>query len=295
MTSITSFSATATATAAPAGGVDAAAFEFLRSFLAAASAIQIEAGQEYLVDSRLGPVARQHGLADAAAVIAKLRAGATAKSPLGIDVIDAMTTNETSFFRDQHPFTDLIAHVIPELLAKKGPGSPLVIWCAACSSGQEPYTLAMLMHEHFPQLVAQRRVQILATDLSPTMVARTREGRYSQFEVNRGLPAKLLVSYFEQTDRDWTVRADIRAMVQSKVLNLLEPWVGIPKCDLVLVRNVLIYFPVEVKRSILDKVAHTALAPGGYLMLGSSESLLTTGADFETRRFERASFYQPRS
>jgi chemotaxis protein methyltransferase CheR len=277
---------------AAAACVSPTEFAFLRGFLLEKCAIQIEPGQEYLVDSRLSPVARQYQLPDIPAVIAQLRAGTSAA--LANDVIDAMTTNETSFFRDQHPFTDLVDHVIPDILAKKGPAATLTIWCAACSSGQEPYTLAMLLHENFPHLVSQRRVQILATDLSPTMVKRTQEGRYSQFEVNRGLPAKLMVTYFEQTGRDWTVRADLRSLILAKPMNLIAPFAGIPRCDLVLIRNVLIYFPTEVKKNILDRIASGVLTPDGYLMLGSSESLLTVGVDYETRRFERASFYQPR-
>lgn len=281
-----------TTTEARASSVTAVDFEYLRSFLAQRTAIQITPGQEYLVESRLDKVARQHGLPDVTAVLAKLKGGNPA---LAGDVIDAMTTNETSFFRDQHPFDDLVKHIIPDLLSKLGPAEPLTIWCAASSSGQEPYTLAIVLNEHFPDLVRRRKVRIVATDLSSTMVARTKEGRYSQFEVNRGLPAKHMLTYFQQQGRDWLVRSDLREMIDARSLNLLEPWTGIPRCDLVLLRNVLIYFPAEVKHKILVRVKEQVLKSSGYLLLGSSETMVGGPAVYQTCKLERATCYRPLS
>lgn len=269
--------------------VSPADFEYLRQFLAQKTAIQITPGQEYLVESRLDRVARQHNLADVTAVLAKLRTGNPA---LAADVIDAMTTNETSFFRDQHPFDDIVSHIIPDLLSKLPAADPLTIWCAASSSGQEPYTLAILLNEHFGDLVRRRKVRILATDLSATMVNRTREGRYSQFEVNRGLPAKYMITYFQQHGRDWQIRQDLRDMVDARLLNLLEPW-SIPRCDLVLVRNVLIYFPADVKARILARVKDQVLKPHGYLLLGSSETMVGGPAIYQTEKLSKATCYRP--
>ncbi len=273
-------------------GVTPADFDFLRGIIRDKSAIELDDGKEYLVDTRLAPVARQHELDGVAELVKKLRAGGAAA--LEIDVIDAMTTNETSFFRDRHPFKDLTEHLIPELLEDKKPGEPLTIWCAASSSGQEPYTLAILLHESFPELVQQRRIRMVATDLSPTMVKRTAEGRYSQFEVNRGLPAPFLLTYFEQEGRDWVARSDLRAMIEASELNLLHSWTGIPRCDLVLIRNVLIYFSIPTKKEILDRIADEVLKPDGYLMLGSSETTLNITDRYETRRFDRGSCYVPK-
>jgi len=270
--------------------VTAADFEFLRTFLAQKTAIQIAPGQEYLVESRLDKVARQHGLPDVTAVLGRVRSGNNA---VAADVIDAMTTNETSFFRDQHPFDDIVATIIPELLSKLGPAEPLTIWCAASSSGQEPYTLAILLNEHFGDLVRRRRVKIVATDLSPTMVTRTKEGRYSQFEVNRGLPAKHMITYFQQQGRDWIVRSDLRDMIDARQLNLLEPWSSIPRCDLVLMRNVLIYFPAEVKHKILARVKDQVLKPQGYLLLGSSETMVGGPHAYQTCKLAKATCYRP--
>jgi chemotaxis protein methyltransferase CheR len=270
--------------------VSATDFEFLRSFLAQRTAIQIAPGQEYLVESRLDKVARQHSLPDVSAVLAKLRAASPA---LANDVIDAMTTNETSFFRDQHPFDDIVTKIIPDLVSKLGPADPLTIWCAACSSGQEPYTLAILLNEHFGDLVRRRRVRIVATDLSSTMVGRTKEGKYSQFEVNRGLPAKHMITYFQQQGRDWQIRSDLRDLIDAKTMNLLEAWNGVPRCDLVLIRNVLIYFPAEVKHKILGRIKDQVLKPNGYLLLGSSETMVGGPPVYETSKLDKATCYRP--
>ena len=266
-------------------------FSFLQSLLKRKAGIEIAERQSYLIDARLPPVVRAHGLDGPPAVIAALRRGTDAE--LETDVIDAFTTNETSFFRDHHPFEDLTNEIIPELLDKRGPSGRLTIWCGAASSGQEPYTLAMILSETFPELVTQRRVKILATDLSRTMVQRIRDGRYSQLEVNRGLPAKMLLKYFEQDGRDWVASSDLRSMVDADVLNLLEPWPQVPPADLVLLRNVLIYFDNDTRRTILNRIASDVLRPDGYLLLGSSETLHTLDVPYTTRRFERGSCYQP--
>ncbi len=271
--------------------ISSADFAFLQALLKQKAGIELAERQDYLVESRLPPVARQYDLPDPASIIAKLRGAGDRE--LEIDVIDAFTTNETSFFRDHHPFDDLTNTIIPEILENRRPTEQLTIWCGASSSGQEPYTLAMILSEAFPDLVARRGARIVATDLSRTMVGRVKEGRYSQLEVNRGLPAKLLLKYFEQEGRDWVARPELRGMIDAKILNLLEPWPSIPRSDLVLLRNVLIYFDTDTRRGILTRIAKEVLKPDGYLLLGSSETILNLNVPYKTRRFDRGSCYRP--
>jgi len=268
-------------------------FEYLRVLVRTQSGIELEETHQYLVESRLPPIARQHSLSGISEVMRRVRQ--RGDKELEIDVIDAMTTNETSFFRDQHPFADLTEHLIPELLDAKPPGEPLTIWCAASSSGQEPYTLAILLNENFPELVRNREVKIIATDLSRTMAKRTAEGRYSQFEVNRGLPAPYLLKYFEQDGREWVISDDLRDLITTDEVNLLESWAPVPRCDLVLLRNVLIYFSTETKREILRRIRTEILRPYGYLMLGSSETLINLDEHWGKRRMEKGSCYRPES
>src|SRR5205814_3586563 len=217
-------------------------FEYIQELVRKRSAIVLEAGKEYLVESRLSTVARVEGFTSIDHLVAELR-----RSPgngLHRKVIEAMATNETAFFRDLHPFEALRVQLIPELMQRRQIQRQLTIWCAACSSGQEPYTIAMLLREHFPAL-AGWQVRILGTDLSSEVLDRARTGRYNQAEVNRGLPAAFLVKYFRKHNVEWQVVEDIRSMVEFVELNLNEAWSRVPSCDLVLMRNVLIYFDVE--------------------------------------------------
>ncbi len=247
------------------------------------------AGKEYLIESRLQPVARELGLDHATAVIAAIRGGdARAESA----AIEAMTTNETSFYRDQHPFESLASEVIPELVDSAG--GRLTVWNGACSSGQESYTLAMTIREHFPDLTLPGRTTIISTDVSPAMVERTAAGTYSRFEVNRGLPAEKAVSYFDQDGRNWVAKPELRSMNRAREMNLLEPWRGLPKCDLVLLRNVLIYFTPEKKREVLQRIRTDVLKPHGCLVVGSSETTVGIDDGFEPRRTAASTFYFPK-
>jgi chemotaxis protein methyltransferase CheR len=264
-------------------------FAFLRQMVRDRSAIVLDEGKDYLVENRLRPLARDHGVGSLRAVVERVR-----REPHGSlagAVVDAMTTNETSWFRDLHPFQAL-ADVVAELLATRPAGTGLTIWCAASSSGQEPYTVAMVLQERYPDLVAGRRVRIVATDLSPTMVRRTREGRYSQFEVNRGLPARYLVRHFRQDGKDWVINPEMRALVEARQLNLVESWAGIGRCDVVLIRNVLIYFSLETKRAILARIRRDVLVPGGFLFLGASETTLNVDDAYVRRDFGKSICYQ---
>jgi chemotaxis protein methyltransferase CheR len=266
-------------------------FLFLRDLLHRHSAIVIDTSKDYLVEARLGPLAKREGLGSITALVAKLRSEGAA-SPLLRRVIDAMTTNETLFFRDVHPFEALRDKLLPELLERRT-SHELNIWSAACSSGQEPYTIAMMLREGFPRL-ASWKVEILATDLSPTMIAKARKGLYGKIEVNRGLPLPLLAKYFEQQGSDYQISGDLRKMMSFRELNLAGPWPAMGPFDVVFLRNVLIYFDVETKKSILSRVVRL-LRPDGYLLLGAAETTLNLEERFERLQIDRAGCYRLRA
>ena len=276
--------------AAAEDGLTALDFDFLRELVLRRSAIVLDDGKGYLLESRLQPIVRQEGMGSFAQLVSVLRR--SPRSSLEARVVDAMTTNETSFFRDVHPFDSMV-----ELLSASPGGSSLTgqihIWCAAASSGQEPYSIAMTLLEKAPELA--RRTRILATDLSPTMVQRCREGRYSQLEVNRGMPARYLVKHFEQDGTEWVARPELRSMVDTRTANLAEPFPAIPRCDLVMLRNVLIYFSVDTKAEILGRIRRNVLKPGGVLMLGGSETTHNIDDGYERIEFGRTSCYRPRT
>jgi len=274
----------------PSGAIDTALstedLDFVRQLVLARSAIVLDEGKGYLVESRLAPIVRDDGLSSIGELVDLLRR--RPRSPLEGRVVDAMTTNETSFFRDVHPF-DALPAIIADLPG--GTAGSLTIWCAACSSGQEPYSIAMTIHEKLPHLAS--RVRILGTDLSPTMVERCRAGRFSQLEVNRGLPARLLVRYFDQEGTDWVAKPQLRSMIDARVGNLAEPLVGVPRSDLVMLRNVLIYFSLETKTEILARIRRDVLKPGGALMLGSSETTHNIDNAYERVEYGRGNCYRP--
>ncbi|QJR38197.1 protein-glutamate O-methyltransferase CheR [Gemmatimonas groenlandica] len=245
-------------------------FRFFRTFAETHTGIVLDADKEYLVESRLVPVARAHGFASLDAMAAALMK--RLPGALNKEVQEALTTNETSFFRDIHPFEMLRTVILPDVIARRRNDRSLTIWCAAASTGQEPFSVAMLIREHFPDLV-DWKIKFIATDLSRPVLARAREGLFSQLEVNRGLPAPLLVKYFTRQGAQWQLREDIRQMVEFRELNLLERWPALGKCDVVMMRNVLIYFDVETKREILAR-CRELMPAHGYLMLGSAETTL---------------------
>jgi chemotaxis protein methyltransferase CheR len=263
-------------------------FAVVAKLLLERSAIALEPGKEYLVESRLTPVARRHGLASVAEFIQRLRLSGA--NGLADEVVEAMVTTETSFFRDVHPFETLRKVVLPELIAARQPEKRLSIWCAAASSGQEPYTIALVLKEYFPEL-AGWQVLFRATDISQDMLRRCREGRYSQLEVNRGLPAALLVKYFRQDGAHWQVRDDLRAMIDFQPLNLAAPWPVMPAFDLVFLRNVMIYFDVETKKAILGRVARL-LRSDGYLVLGGAETTFNLDSSYERVESLKSGYYR---
>lgn len=263
-------------------------FEYIRGLLQEHSAILLDDGKEYLAETRLEMLAHREGMRSISDLIVRLRADPGHN--LRGKVVEAMTTNETLFFRDLHPFEALRKDIIPELLHRRSRDRRLNIWCAASSSGQEPYSLAMLLREHFREL-GNWRVQIMASDISTEMLRRAREGRYSHLEVNRGVPASYLVKYFQRDGLDWCIDESIKRMVDFREINLIQAWPLMPSMDIVMIRNVLIYFGAEAKKQILAKVAQV-LAPGGYLMLGGSETPFFSNSLFERTSTESSGAYR---
>ena len=270
--------------------ISASEFAYVRKLVADHAAINLEFGQEYLVESRLAAVAGKYGVGSASEFIS--RAVTKPSEELKQKIIEAITTNETLFFRDAHPFEALRKDLLPEFLQKNIRERSLAIWCAACSTGQEPYSIALLLREHFPQVLGWD-LEILATDLSEEALARAREARYSQFEVNRGLPEALLLKYFLHQGTDWVLHDEVRPMVNFRHLNLARNWPALPQFDLILLRNVLIYFSVPMKQKILA-IVRRCLKPNGYLFLGTAETAMNLDAAFEQVQFGRASCYRLR-
>jgi chemotaxis protein methyltransferase CheR len=265
-----------------------AEFQYVRDLVYKAAAIVLEDGKAYLVESRLQPVARRLGFASLNEMIAKMRL----QSLNGIqwNIVEAMTTNETYFFRDIHPFEMLRKSVLPELIKRRSAQRQLNLWCAAASSGQEPYTIAMILREYFPELLTWK-INFLATDVSKEMLARCQEGCYSQLEVNRGLPAPLLVRYFQKIGMEWQIKEEMRRMIDFRQLNLAQSWPALPAMDIVLMRNVLIYFDLQTKRAIMARLSNL-LKPDGYLLLGGAETTLNIDDSYKRVQVEKGTFYQ---
>jgi chemotaxis protein methyltransferase CheR len=264
-------------------------FEFVRRLIQERSAIVLEPGKEYLVESRLSPIVRQRNLGSVGDLVAHMRTQSAANG-LYTQVVEAMVTTETSFFRDMHPFEALRKTVIPDLIKKRQAERRLNIWCAACSSGQEPYSVAMLLREHFPELLAWQ-VKLIASDLSGEMLNRAREGRFNQIEINRGLPASLMVKYFEQQGTDWQISSALRESIDFRAINLAQTFPPMPLMDLVMIRNVMIYFEVPMKKAILGKVAGL-LRHDGYLLLGGAETTFNLDDSFERVAEIKTGFYR---
>ena len=261
-------------------------YEFLRKLLKERSGLDLSADKQYLVESRLIPLARKCGLPGIAELLQKIRSGSDA---LTSEVVDAMTTNETFFFRDKIPFDNLREVILPALAKARASRRSLRIWSAASSTGQEPYSIAMCVKEF--AAFAGWRVEILATDLSPTVLEKSRAGIFSQFEVQRGLPIQMLVKYFTQVGEFWQLNADIRAMVQHRQFNLLQDFSPLGKFDVIFCRNVLIYFDQDTKAGIFERLAKTLEADGA-LALGAAESVVGISDAFKPDP-ERRGLYRP--
>jgi chemotaxis protein methyltransferase CheR len=250
--------------------VTPADYDYLRKLVKERSGLVLSADKQYLVESRLLPVAHRAGVDSLTALVAKLKC--MKNEPLITEVAEAMTTNESFFFRDKLPFEHFRDTIMPALLAARPTQRRIRIWCAAASTGQEPYSLAISLKE-MGEKVAGRQVEIVATEFSTQVLEKAKSGIFSQFEVQRGLPIQLLIKYFDQIGDAWQINPDVRAMVQFRPFNLLHEFTQLGSFDLVFCRNVLIYFDQETKIRVLDRIARI-MEPDGYLVLGAAETVV---------------------
>lgn len=262
-------------------------FDFIRKFINEQTGIVLDSGKEYLVESRLMPIAKELGFELLDPLINEIMK--QFPNPLKLKIIDALTTNETLFFRDINSFDVLKNHVLPELISRKQKEKKLGIWCAAASSGQEPYTIAMILKE-MSVMLRGWSIQFIASDISESMLERAKNGVYNQFEINRGLPTQFLIKYFEKSGANWQIKKEIRDMVEFKKINLMNPW-SFSTIDIVFIRNVLIYFGLETKKDIFKRL-EKVLNPEGYFFLGGSETLLGINSEFERISLNKAPCYQ---
>ena len=244
-------------------------YEYLRRLLKDRSGLDLSADKQYLIESRLLPLSRKAGLSGIPELVQKMKGGSV---DLTTQVVEAMTTNETFFFRDKVPFDHFRDSIMPEILKARASRKIVRIWCAAGSTGQEPYSLAMCLKEMSAALSGWR-VEIIATDLSTEVLEKSKSGVYSQFEVQRGLPIQLLVKYFKQNGELWQISPELRAMVQHRQLNLLHDFSQLGAFDVIFCRNVLIYFDQDTKVSIFGRLAK-AMEGDGFLVLGAAETVV---------------------
>lgn len=265
-------------------------FAWVSDLVRKEAAIVLQPGKEYLVEARLLPLARSAGLADTNSYVRQAQqAGNLAQRRA---IVEALTTNETSWFRDAAIFTSFQRELLPRVMETVPAGQPLRIWSAAASTGQEAYTLAMILEE---ELRPGQRYEIIGTDIARGVLEQARVGRYSQMEINRGLPARLMVKYFSRAGAGWQIDPSLQRNISFRELNLAAPFPpGLPRFDIVFLRNVLIYFDVATKQMILNRVRQV-MAPGGWLILGTAET--TRGLDdaFELQRIGGLSAYQSTS
>jgi len=241
------------------------------------SAIELEISKGYLIEARLGRLAKQHGFTSTGAFVSEVKAKRQPK--LEAEITEAMTTNETSFYRDEHPFNAVRTTVVPEMMKTRSAKRTLNIWSAACSTGQELYSIAMLLREHFPEL-ATWKIELLGTDLSDEVLDRARQASFSKAEINRGLPDNLREKYFQQDGLRWNLSPKLTELATFKKLNLISLWPSMPTMDIVFLRNVLIYFSPETKKTILRKVRQI-MAPDAVLFLGAAETTINIDDSFE--------------
>ncbi len=262
-------------------------YEYLRKLLKERSGLDLSADKQYLIESRLLPLARKAGLSGISALVQKLQGGSSA---LITSVVEAMTTNETFFFRDKIPFDHFRDTIMPEVLKARAARRSVRIWCAAGSTGQEPYSLAMTLKEMGAALTGWR-VEIIATDLSQEVLEKAKSGVYSQFEVQRGLPIQHLVKYFKPNGETWQINPDLRAMIQHRQLNLLQDFSHLGTFDVIFCRNVLIYFDQETKINIFNRLARQ-IEPDGFLVLGAAETVVGLTDTFRPVA-DRRGLYKP--
>lgn len=259
-------------------------YAFFRTFLKARSGLALPDDKHYLLESRLAPIAREMGIGSLSQLADRLRQPADDAAKHA--VVEAMTTNESLFFRDKLPFDAFLEVALPKLHAARPPGRDIRIWCAAASTGQEPYSIAMLAAEHAAKIPG-RRLEIIATDISKEALNRAEEGVYTQFEVQRGLPAYYLVKHFAKEGDNWRISEQMRRAVKFRQFNLLESPVGLGTFDVIFCRNVLIYFDLATKVAVFDRL-ETVVARDGFLVLGGAESVLGITERFKPSPDHRA-------
>ena len=264
-------------------------FTYVSTMVRREASIVLAPGKEYLVEARLIPVARAVGAANVNEFLAELQRRPNPANQRRI--IDALTTNETSWFRDREPFNALTEVVLPDLIKTRASTRKIRVWSAASSSGQEAYSLAILMSENLPPGWSY---EIMGTDISTEMVKRAEAAEYSQVEVNRGLPASQLVQYFERAGAHWRITAPLRRNVSFRLMNLTAPLPAMQPFDVIFLRNVLIYFDVATKRTVLQNVARL-LRPDGLLFLGAAETTIGIDDNYERVAAGRTSAYRVRN
>ncbi len=260
--------------------------EYLRRFLKAASGLSLDVDKMYMIESRLLPLVQKHGLETLSALIRRVESGKDI--PLAHEVVEAMTTNETFFFRDRVPYDNFRNIMLPKLLQARDRERHIRIWCAACSTGQEPYSLAMIIDSELRRLKGWR-VDILATDLSSQVIESAKKGVYSQFEVQRGLPIGELLRFFTQEGDGWRIAEHLRSRVRFRTFNLLSDFAQLGEFDVIFCRNVLIYFDIETKQAILSKL-HSSLAEDGFLVMGAAETVVGLSDEFSPHPDHHAYF-----
>jgi chemotaxis protein methyltransferase CheR len=239
--------------------------------------------KDYLLDTRLAPLARQFEFISVAQLVHEIRKGNRQAEEAAIE---AMTTNETLFFRDRLPFEQIERTILPDLTQRRPANSEIRIWSAACSCGQEPYSLAMLLDSK-PFWRSRHRISILATDVSHAIIKKAKAGIYTQFEIQRGLSPRNRDLYFQADGPVWRLSQKIRDAVQFQQLNILDDLSRLGTFDVIYCRNLLIYFDEETKKSVLRRL-HQQLAPDGYLVLGAAETVIGLSSDFDYHPSERA-------
>lgn len=261
-------------------------FRYLQGLLREATGVVLDEGKQCLVAGRLGNLCYQRGV-DLGGLVAEVKRD----DALRVEVLDLLLNHETSFFRDWKPFEGIRHHLLSDLCAaaeRRGERT-LRIWCSACSTGQEPYSVAMLLRDHLD--LDRWNVEITASDVSAPTLERAEAGRYSAVDVNRGLPSQALLRHFEQTGIRWRVRNEVRELVSFKRINLIEAWPTLPPFDLVLLRNVLIYFDRDTRAGIFERLLGV-LRPGAYLLVGSAEMTMKLTQQLRCRRVDGATYFQ---
>ena len=265
-------------------------FAFLRELLRKRTGVMIDDSKQYLVIARMLPIVRQRRIPSIETLLDRVRQGTDPS--LERDVLSAMMTHETSFFRDQKPFEALKA-LIAELARRRAAEKQLIFWSAACSTGQEPYSIAMLLHEHFRELVASWRIRIIATDFSEPILTRAREGSFSELETARGLPPELRRRYFRPLQGRWSIAQECRRLVEFRQLNLVGTWPALPPCDVVFLRNVMLYFDAATRQAVVRRVARVMRADAG-LFLGGAETMIGIDDGWQRQTAGGSSFYRPK-